>query len=129
MRAASVVPSFNGINVCSMTRTVFGKFVTITATLQLGTVTRPSEAVSRYSKYDAARPRCVRSSREPSRKPTSYERSSLRASRAPERNTSVDVRRPHHPLTGFHRVCELRYLDHRRRHDRKLKTSVFCESI
>src|SRR5262245_55935800 len=31
MRAASVVPSFNGINVCSMTRTVRGKVVTITA--------------------------------------------------------------------------------------------------
>jgi hypothetical protein len=30
MRAASVVPSFNGINVCSMTRTALGKFVTIT---------------------------------------------------------------------------------------------------
>ena len=29
-RAASVVPSFNGIKVCSMTRTAFGKFVTIT---------------------------------------------------------------------------------------------------
>ena len=31
MRAASVVPSFNGIKVCSITRTAFGKFVTITA--------------------------------------------------------------------------------------------------
>src|SRR5580700_4007794 len=31
MRAASVVPSFNGINVCSMTRTVLGKVVTIFA--------------------------------------------------------------------------------------------------
>ena len=31
MRAASFVPSFKGINVCSMTRTGLGKFVTITA--------------------------------------------------------------------------------------------------
>jgi len=30
MRAASVVPSFNGINVCSITRTVRGNVVTIT---------------------------------------------------------------------------------------------------
>ena len=31
MRAASVVPSFNGINMCSITRTALGKVVTITA--------------------------------------------------------------------------------------------------
>jgi hypothetical protein len=31
MRAASFVPSFSGIKVCSMTRTGLGKFVTITA--------------------------------------------------------------------------------------------------
>src|SRR5262249_62332542 len=49
MRAASIVPSFNGINVCSMTRTVFGKFVTITATLQLGRITELSGAVNRYA--------------------------------------------------------------------------------
>jgi hypothetical protein len=29
MRAASIVPSCNGINACSMTRTVLGKVVTI----------------------------------------------------------------------------------------------------
>src|ERR1700704_2943580 len=34
MRAASIVPSFNGINVCSITRTALGKVVTITGTLQ-----------------------------------------------------------------------------------------------
>src|SRR5690242_7449123 len=31
MRAASFVPSRNGISVCSITRTAFGNFVTITA--------------------------------------------------------------------------------------------------
>src|SRR5258708_3009466 len=35
MRAASFVPSFNGINVCSMTRTARGNVVTIKAMLQL----------------------------------------------------------------------------------------------
>src|SRR5262249_28765834 len=35
MRAASVVPSFNGIHLCSITRTVRGNVVTITGTLQL----------------------------------------------------------------------------------------------
>jgi hypothetical protein len=35
MRAASMVPSFNGINVCSIARTVLGKVVTITRTFQL----------------------------------------------------------------------------------------------
>src|SRR5262245_59619262 len=38
MRAASTVPSFNGINACSITRTVLGKVLTITATLQSGTL-------------------------------------------------------------------------------------------
>jgi hypothetical protein len=33
MRAASIVPSFNGINMFSMTRTALGKFVTITTAL------------------------------------------------------------------------------------------------
>jgi hypothetical protein len=37
-----MVPSFNGINVCSITRTALGKIVTITATLQyLSEVTIP----------------------------------------------------------------------------------------
>ena len=35
MRAASMVPSFNGINVCSIARMVLGKTVTITGTLRL----------------------------------------------------------------------------------------------
>src|SRR6266446_2453646 len=43
MRAASVVPSFNGINVCSMTRTALGKVVTITGTLPFATITQPAQ--------------------------------------------------------------------------------------
>src|SRR5262249_41385872 len=48
MRAASVVPSFNGINVWSMTRTVRGNVVTIAGTLQffwifsMRTITMPA---------------------------------------------------------------------------------------
>src|SRR5271166_3571751 len=41
MRAASVVPSFNGIKACSMTRTALGKVVTITGTLPLATIAEP----------------------------------------------------------------------------------------
>src|SRR5580704_9727188 len=42
MRAASVVPSFNGIKVCSMIRTALGKLVTITGTLPLAMITEPA---------------------------------------------------------------------------------------
>jgi len=56
MRAASIVPSVNGINVCSITRTGFGKFVTITAALHLARL-RNSLGQSRYAECDAIRHR------------------------------------------------------------------------
>src|SRR5262249_57586518 len=57
MRAASIVPSVNGINVCSITRTVFGKFVTITATLQSGTITELSGVVNWNAECNAVQHR------------------------------------------------------------------------
>src|ERR1700722_3540106 len=44
MRAASIVPSFNGIKVCSMTRTVFGKVETIIADHSMAAVCRRAAA-------------------------------------------------------------------------------------
>src|SRR5262245_42109674 len=41
MRAASIVPSFKGINACSMTRTVLGKLVTIISNTPIGPITQP----------------------------------------------------------------------------------------
>ena len=48
MRAASVVPSFNGINVCSITRSVRGNVVTITGIPNYHDY-RTAEAVNRYT--------------------------------------------------------------------------------
>jgi hypothetical protein len=47
MRAASVVPSFNGISMCSMTRTFLGKFVTIIEILQADAATESAETFDR----------------------------------------------------------------------------------
>src|SRR5215831_3811981 len=49
MRAASGVPPFNEINVCSMTRTVRGKFVTIILSEAAAcAISEPRQALSLY---------------------------------------------------------------------------------
>src|SRR5262249_61907884 len=55
MRAASVVPSVIGINVCSITRTVRGKVVTITGTLRQGSMEcHPASGLAICEVYPAA---------------------------------------------------------------------------
>src|SRR5262245_30752384 len=55
MRAASVVPSVIGINVCSITRTVRGNVVTITGTLQQGSMEcHPASGLAMREGYPTA---------------------------------------------------------------------------